>query len=109
MAGPTRGFLGRHRSPDDVRLPPGQYDVGSGWPVLTAEATPRLVPENWTMTVDGLVATPTTCSWAETRALAQSGTEGTIPGVTSWSKLGTTFTGVSVAELLALAQPLPTA
>jgi hypothetical protein len=36
----TRGFRGR--GPRDPRLPPGQYDVGSDWPVLTAEATPSL-------------------------------------------------------------------
>ena len=32
----TRGFLGRSKN-RDPRLPPGQYDVGSDWPVLTAE------------------------------------------------------------------------
>ena len=26
----------------DTRLPPGQYDAGADWPVLTAEVTPRL-------------------------------------------------------------------
>src|SRR3954451_10325809 len=109
MAGPTRGFLGRHRDAGDVRLPPGQYDVGSGWPVLTAEATPRLVPERWTMTVDGQVANPTTWSWAEMHALPQSRYEGDIHCVTTWSKLGTNFTGVSVDELLDRAQPLATA
>ncbi|MDX6203725.1 MAG: hypothetical protein QOJ83_3225 [Frankiales bacterium] len=109
MAGPTRGFLGRHRSPADVRLPPGQYDVGDGWPVLTAEATPRLVPERWTMTVDGLVAAPMTWTWAEMHVLPQSTYEGDIHCVTTWSKLGTNFTGVSVDVLLEAAQPLGTA
>ena len=55
MASFTRGFTGRSRAPRDPRLPPGQYDVGKDWPVLTAEVTPHLDPENWTMTVDGLV------------------------------------------------------
>jgi DMSO/TMAO reductase YedYZ molybdopterin-dependent catalytic subunit len=109
MAGPTRGFLGRHRSPDDVRLPPGQYDVGEGWPVLTAEATPRLVPERWTMTVDGLVTTPMTWTWAEMHALPQSRYEGDIHCVTTWSKLATNFTGVSVDVLLEAAKPSPAA
>ena len=36
MTRPTRGFFGR-RQDRDPRLPPGQYDVGSDWPVLTAE------------------------------------------------------------------------
>jgi DMSO/TMAO reductase YedYZ molybdopterin-dependent catalytic subunit len=109
MAGPTRGFLGRHRSPDDARLPPGQYDVGDGWPVLTAEATPRLVPERWTMTLDGLVANPMTWTWAEMHALPQTTYQGDIHCVTTWSKLGTSFTGVSVDVLLEAAQPLGTA
>ena len=39
----TRGFVGQRRE-RDPRLPPGQYDTGSDFPVLTAEATPRLDP-----------------------------------------------------------------
>jgi DMSO/TMAO reductase YedYZ molybdopterin-dependent catalytic subunit len=109
MVGPTRGFLGRRRSPEPGRLPPGQYDVGDDWPVLTAEPTPHLVPERWTMTVDGLVATPTTWTWDEMHALPQSRYDGDIHCVTTWSKLGTTFDGVSVDVLLDAAQPLPTA
>ena len=54
MTRPTRGFLGR-RQERDPRLPPGQYDVGSGWPVLTAEPTPRIAPETWSITVDAIV------------------------------------------------------
>src|SRR3954452_20957176 len=38
----TRGFLGVRRAERGPRLPHGQYDVGAGWPVLTAEATPRI-------------------------------------------------------------------
>lgn len=53
----TRGFVGRQR-PDREGLPPGQYDVGGGWPVLTAEVTPQIVRENWTMSVNGLVLQP---------------------------------------------------
>ena len=50
----TRGFTGRRRE-RDPRLPPGQYDAGDDWPVLTAEVTPNLRPEAWSLTVDGLV------------------------------------------------------
>ena len=71
MASFTRGFTGRARQVRDPRLPPGQYDVGDDWPVLTAEVTPHLAPERWTMTVDGLVASPTTWSWDEMQALPQ--------------------------------------
>lgn len=41
MAKLTRGFLGRGREARDPRLPPCQYDIGDGWPVLTAEVTPH--------------------------------------------------------------------
>src|SRR3712207_412352 len=41
---PTRGFLGRRRD-RNPRLPPGQYDVGSDWSLLTAEPTPRIAPD----------------------------------------------------------------
>jgi hypothetical protein len=38
----TRGFTGRGGFERDPRLPPGQYDAGQSWPVLTAEPTPHL-------------------------------------------------------------------
>ena len=38
----TRAFKGRGSASRDPRLPPGQYDTGDHWPVLTAEVTPRL-------------------------------------------------------------------
>ena len=90
---PTRGFVGRRRPRQPDRLPPGQYDVGRDWPVLTAEVTPVLDPQRWTMTVDGLVATPTTWTWDEAHALPQSEYAGDIHCVTTWSKFGTRFSG----------------
>ncbi|MGH9266061.1 MAG: molybdopterin-dependent oxidoreductase, partial [Acidimicrobiales bacterium] len=71
MAGFTRGFGGR-RAARDPRLPPGQYDAGTTWPVLTAEPTPRLDPSTWTFSVDGLVEQPTTWTWEEIHALPPS-------------------------------------
>jgi DMSO/TMAO reductase YedYZ molybdopterin-dependent catalytic subunit len=109
MAGFTRGFTGRSRAPRDSRLPPGQYDAGKEWPVLTAEPTPRLDLARWTFTVEGLVETPTTWSWDEIHALPGSRYEGDIHCVTTWSKLGMTWDGVSVDTLLAAAQPKPEA
>ncbi|MBV9794546.1 MAG: sulfite oxidase-like oxidoreductase [Actinobacteria bacterium] len=103
----TRGFSGRRAR--DPRLPPGQYDVGNDWPVLTAEATPRLSTDNWTFTVDGLVKEKTSWTWAEIMALPRSQFMGDIHCVTTWSKLGVSFAGVSVDTLLAAAQPEPSA
>ncbi len=109
MAGFTRGFSGRGRAGRDPRLPPGQYDAGRSWPVLTAEATPRLDTASWTFTVEGLVQTPATWTWDQIQSLPRSRYEGDIHCVTTWSKLGMTFQGVSVDVLLETAVPLPTA
>jgi DMSO/TMAO reductase YedYZ molybdopterin-dependent catalytic subunit len=106
MSGFTRGFLGRHQAERDPRLPPGQYDVGNNFPVLSAEVTPRLEADRWTMSVDGLVADPHTWSWADLHELPESEYRGDIHCVTSWSKLDTRFSGVSVDMLLDAAGPL---
>ena len=105
----TRGFLGRSHEARDPRLPPGQYDTGSSWPVLTAEATPKLSTSSWTFAVEGLVETPTTWTWDEIHALPPSTYEGAIHCVTTWSKFDMTFNGVSVDTLLAAAKPQPSA
>ena len=105
----TRGFSGRGNATRDPRLPPGQYDARDTWPVLNAEATPHLDTDTWTFTVDGLVEAPTTWTWDEIHALAPSTYAGDIHCVTTWSKLGMTFDGVSVDTLLAAARPRSTA
>ena len=107
MAKITRGFVGRHNR--DPRLPPGQYDTGRRWPVLTAEVTPKLDLATWTFTIEGEVEQPTTWTWDEIHGLPPSDYQGDIHCVTSWSKLGVNFSGVSVDTLLAVAQPRPTA
>jgi DMSO/TMAO reductase YedYZ molybdopterin-dependent catalytic subunit len=109
MAKFTRGFGGRARTERDPRLPPGQYDTGRQWPVLTAEVTPDLPTDTWTFTVDGEVEHPTTWSWDELHALPPSTYEGAIHCVTTWSKFDMTFAGVSVDTLLAAAAPRPSA
>jgi DMSO/TMAO reductase YedYZ molybdopterin-dependent catalytic subunit len=105
----TRGFLGRRAADRDQRLPPGQYDVGDDWPVLTAEVTPRLATDTWTFAVEGLVEQPVTWTWGEIQALPGSSYNGDIHCVTTWSKLGVTFGGVSVDTLLEAARPLAAA
>ena len=109
MAKITRGFLGRAHSQRDARLPPGQYDTGRTWPTLTAEVTPKVATETWTFRIEGLVDHPTTWTWDEIHALPRSVYEGDIHCVTTWSKLGMTFAGASLDDLLAVAQPRPEA
>lgn len=96
----TRGFFGRERGERDERLPPGQYDTGGSWPVLTAEVTPDLSTDDWTFRIEGAVDTPTTWTWDELHALPESTYEGAIHCVTTWSKFDMTWKGVSVDTLL---------
>ena len=106
----SRGFRGRRRAGGEQagRLPPGQY-AEPGFPVLTAGPTPRVDLATWRLKIEGLVAAPQEWTWEEVQALPRSTFDGDIHCVTRWSKLGTSFTGVSVDTLLDAAQPLPEA
>jgi DMSO/TMAO reductase YedYZ molybdopterin-dependent catalytic subunit len=77
--------------------------------VLTAEVAPRLAAEDWSFRVDGLVGTPTTWTWEQVQELPRSTYDGDIHCVTTWSKLGTSFGGVSVDTFLDAAGVLPSA
>ncbi|MFI6986217.1 sulfite oxidase-like oxidoreductase [Embleya sp. NPDC050154] len=110
MSSTTRGFVGRHTAAErDPRLPPGQYDARHDFPVLSAEVTPELAPADWSFRIDGLVERPRAWSWEQARALPRESYDGPIHCVTSWSKLSTDFTGVSLDTFLAEADPLATA
>jgi DMSO/TMAO reductase YedYZ molybdopterin-dependent catalytic subunit len=102
----TRGFFRKRPDESAGRLPPGQYDVGASWPLLTAEATPRVQLDSWTVSVDGLVKRPTTWTWDDVQQLPRSSYAGDIHCVTTWSKFDVTFVGVSVDDLLVAAEPL---
>src|ERR1700752_4842167 len=94
----TRAFSGRGAARDS-RLPPGQYDTGKSWPVLTAETTPRIDTATWTFSIDGLVERPSTWTWDEMHAFPQSTYEGAIHCVTTWSKFDMRWVGVSLDTL----------
>ena len=98
----SRGFHGRPRRPDvdPSRVPPGQY-VTDDFPVLSAGPTPRTPLDQWSFTVQGAVdGGAKTWTWEELNALPQETFTVDIHCVTKWSKLGTTWTGVSVDTLL---------
>jgi DMSO/TMAO reductase YedYZ molybdopterin-dependent catalytic subunit len=101
----TRGFTGSGRAADR-RLPPGQYDAGASWPVLTAEVTPTIDTARWSFTVDGLVQQPTTWTWDEMQRLPQRSYDGAIHCVTTWSKFDMHWRGVSLDTLFGIAAPL---
>jgi DMSO/TMAO reductase YedYZ molybdopterin-dependent catalytic subunit len=96
----SRGFRGRRRpaDADSSRVPPGQY-VTDDFPVLSAGPTPHTPLEEWTFSiVDGDQRTSWT--WEEFRALPSETVTVDIHCVTRWSKLDTTWEGVSVDALL---------
>jgi DMSO/TMAO reductase YedYZ molybdopterin-dependent catalytic subunit len=96
----SRGFHGRRRPDvDPSRVPPGQY-VTEDFPVLSAGPTPRVDKTAWTFAVDGAVDGSKTWTWDELNALPQETFTVDIHCVTKWSKLGTSWTGVSVDTLL---------
>ncbi len=104
----ARPFSGRGGgSTRDPRLPPGQYDTGDTFPVLTAEVSPRTDLATWTLRVDGAVSQAREWTWDQFNGLPTATWEGDIHCVTTWSKLGTSFTGVSVDVLLDAARPTP--
>ncbi|NIH79840.1 sulfite oxidase-like oxidoreductase [Amycolatopsis viridis] len=95
----TPGFRGRARTADE-RLPPGQYLV-EDFPVLSAGPTPRVRTENWRFTVTTETGRTHEWSWADLLALPSETPTVDIHCVTRWSKLGTSWRGVSLDTLLA--------
>jgi len=100
----SRGFLGRRRPvADPARVPPGQY-VTEDFPVLSAGPTPHTPLDQWTFTIQGAVEQPVSWSWQEFLALPTDEVTVDIHCVTKWSKLDTTWKGVSVDTLLGQVQ-----
>ena len=105
----TRGFFGRRRDPEAMeRLPPGQ-SLTEGFPVLSAGPTPHIQPYSWSFTLKHGPRPVIKWTWDEFNALPRTKVIKDIHCVTTWSKLGMTFDGVSVDSLLAAARPLPSA
>ncbi|NUT36456.1 MAG: molybdopterin-dependent oxidoreductase [Hamadaea sp.] len=94
----TPGFSGRRRAeaPD---LPPGQY-LTEDFPVLSAGPTPRIPLETWQFAVITEAGVRHTWSWDQLRELPAEDVTVDLHCVTKWSKLGTRWRGVPVAEFL---------
>ena len=91
------GFFGRRRQGDPA-LPPGQY-LTESFPVLSAGPTPRIAPDEWEFTITTETGQVHRWSWDEFLALKQDDVTQDIHCVTSWSKLGTGWRGVSLDTL----------
>lgn len=91
-------------------LPPGQIET-KRFPVV-GERTPSndlADPSNWRLTVSGLVAHPTTLTLGACLQMATATLEFDIHCVTSWSRLGSIWTGVPLRGVIEAAGPLPEA
>lgn len=95
----TRGFTGR-RGGRSVTLPPGQHLVHD-FPVLSTGPAPTVDRETWRLTVTGVDGASRAWTWQEFTALPTEDVVVDLHCVTGWSKLGTTWTGISVDVLLA--------
>ena len=93
----SSGFTGRRRSPE-AKLPPGQY-LTEDFPVLSAGPTPRVPQEDWEFTITTESGAEHRWSWTELLALPAETVTVDIHCVTKWSKLGTTWHGVSLDTL----------
>jgi DMSO/TMAO reductase YedYZ molybdopterin-dependent catalytic subunit len=94
----SRGFSGR-RSETDVKLPPGQY-LTTDFPVLSAGPTPRVSLDQWEFTIGDNTGVLRRWDWKSFRNLATETITVDIHCVTRWSKLGTSWEGVSLETLL---------
>ena len=97
----SRGFHRRHAiDPEEAeRVPPGQHVVGD-FPVLSYGPTPHTPLDQWSFQITGAMGEPMIWSWEEFRELPTETITRDIHCVTSWSKLGTSWEGVSVDTLL---------
>ena len=104
----SRGFGGRRRVAGGAGRP-GAARASTcehGFPVLTAGPTPDVDPDEWGFRIDGMVGEEQEWTWDEFRALPFETVPCDIHCVTKWSKLGTSFGGVSVDALLEAVEPL---
>jgi DMSO/TMAO reductase YedYZ molybdopterin-dependent catalytic subunit len=96
----SRGFAGRRLPVADAsRVPPGQY-VTRDFPVLSAGPTPHTPHEEWSFAIGGAIDEPVSWRWDEFLALPSETITTDIHCVTKWSKLDTTWKGVSIDTLL---------
>jgi DMSO/TMAO reductase YedYZ molybdopterin-dependent catalytic subunit len=92
------GFSGHRRTKE--KLPPGQYLVHD-FPVLSAGPTPRDGLRGWDFTITTESGQVHTWDWAAFQALPAEDITVDLHCVTKWSKLATSWRGVSLDTLMA--------
>jgi DMSO/TMAO reductase YedYZ molybdopterin-dependent catalytic subunit len=99
----TRGFRGRREQAE--QLPPGQY-LTRDFPVLSAGPTPRVDLDNWEFVIRTETGAEHRWTWRDLLALPSDTPTVDLHCVTRWSKLGTSWRGVSLDVLF---EPIETA
>ena len=95
----SRGFSGKRKA-TNVELPPGQY-LTADFPVLSAGPTPHIALDRWELTIDDGKNVLRRWNWKSFRELPTETITVDIHCVTRWSKLGTSWEGVSLDTLFA--------
>jgi DMSO/TMAO reductase YedYZ molybdopterin-dependent catalytic subunit len=95
----SRGFTGRRRE-QRVDLPPGQY-LTEDFPVLSAGPTPAIDTADWELSITAESGVVHRWDWEQLHALPIEDIHTDIHCVTRWSKLGTSWRGVSLDTLFA--------
>ena len=95
----SRGFTGRSREVNPA-LPPGQF-LTEDFPVLSAGPTPDIDTTDWEFSIRTESGEAHTWSWDDLMALPIEDIGTDIHCVTRWSKLGTSWRGVSLDTLFA--------
>ena len=96
----SRGFRSkRQEQTPKGRLPPGQY-VTTDFPILSAGPTPQTKLENWSLVLELDGSLLGEWNWTEFEALPQTTVKTDIHCVTKWSKLDTSWQGVTFDDLL---------
>lgn len=104
----TRGFVGRKHPQSNKPVPPGQYVVDD-FPVLSAGPTPRTPLDQWSFAIGYEQKILAEWNWKAFIALPQTEQTVDIHCVTKWSKLDTTWEGVTIDMLLEAAGTDPPA
>ena len=94
------GFSGHRDTARNGELPPGQY-ITAGFPVLSAGPTPNVPLDKWEFIIEDGKDVLRRWDWPSFRSLPSEMVTVDLHCVTRWSKLGTTWEGVSLDTLFA--------